>query len=88
MEDKELAKDILDAVYGCLIGGAIGDAIGAPVEGWYYKEIREKYDKVTELMPYKKGYCGGPAGSVTDEALRAEKRKAQERVNMMEKILT
>jgi len=25
---------ILDQVYGCLIGGAIGDALGAPVEGW------------------------------------------------------
>jgi len=25
---------ILDKVYGCLIGGAIGDALGAPVEGW------------------------------------------------------
>jgi len=30
-------------VYGCLIGGAIGDALGAPVEGWYYTEIREKF---------------------------------------------
>ena len=26
-----MAKDILDAVYGCLIGGAIGDSLGAPV---------------------------------------------------------
>jgi len=25
---------ILDQVYGCLIGGALGDALGAPVEGW------------------------------------------------------
>jgi len=25
---------ILDKVYGCLIGGATGDALGAPVEGW------------------------------------------------------
>jgi len=25
---------ILDQVYGCLIGGVIGDALGAPVEGW------------------------------------------------------
>jgi ADP-ribosylglycohydrolase len=46
-----MARDILDAVYGCLIGGAIGDALGAPVEGWYWHEIRERYGKVTELMP-------------------------------------
>jgi ADP-ribosylglycohydrolase len=25
---------ILDKVYGCLIGGAMGDALGASVEGW------------------------------------------------------
>ena len=64
-----MAKDILDAVYGCLIGGAIGDALGAPVEGWYYKEIREKYGKVRELMPYEKGYCGGLPGAVTDDTV-------------------
>ncbi len=46
-----MAKDILDAVYGCLIAGAIGDALGAPVEGMYWTEIREKHGKVTELMP-------------------------------------
>jgi len=63
-----MARDILDAVYGCLIGGAIGDAMGAPVEGWYYQQIREKYGKVTELMPYKKGYCGGLAGAITDDS--------------------
>lgn len=68
MEDGEVAKDILDAVYGCLIGGAIGDAMGAPVEGWYYKDIRAKYGKVAELMSYKKGYCGGLAGSITDDS--------------------
>ncbi len=46
-----MAKDILDAVYGSVIGGAIGDALGAPVEGMYYTEIREKHGKVTKLMP-------------------------------------
>lgn len=46
-----MAKDLLDAVYGSLIGGAIGDALGAPVEGWYWNEIREKYGWITELMP-------------------------------------
>jgi ADP-ribosylglycohydrolase len=35
-----MAKDIFDAVYGCLVAGAIGDALGAHVEGWYWTEIR------------------------------------------------
>lgn len=30
-------------VYGCLVGGLIGDAMGAPVENKHYKEIEEKY---------------------------------------------
>jgi len=59
---------ILDAVYGCLIGGAIGDALGAPVEMWHFREIRAKYGRVTELMPFEKSYCGGPGGTVTDDS--------------------
>ena len=68
-----MAKDILDAVYGCLIGGAIGDALGAPVEGLYYTEIRERYGRVTELMPgfgntgkYYGGSTGDRYGSAYD----------------------
>jgi ADP-ribosylglycohydrolase len=45
-----MAKDILDAVYGCMIGGAIGDAMGAPVAGWNYWEIRETYGRLDRLM--------------------------------------
>jgi ADP-ribosylglycohydrolase len=66
---QKVSKDILDKVYGCLIGGAIGDALGAPVEGWYYSEIREKYGKVRDFMPFKKEYCGGPPGSITDDTV-------------------
>ena len=66
-----MAKDILDAVYGSIIGGAIGDALGAPVEGWYWTEIREKYGRVTELMPGfgNTGPCyGGTTGERYGEA--------------------
>lgn len=63
-----MAQDILDQVYGCLIGGAAGDALGAPVEGWYYTEIREKYGRLTEMRPFNGGYCGGDPGSVTDDS--------------------
>jgi ADP-ribosylglycohydrolase len=73
-----MARDVLDAVYGCLIGGAIGDALGAPVETLYYGEIREKYGKLTEFVPSYRGNTGdrylasrgepGVPGAVTDDS--------------------
>ncbi|MGD0726448.1 MAG: ADP-ribosylglycohydrolase family protein [Spirochaetia bacterium] len=62
-----MAKDILDAVYGCLIGGAIGDAMGAPTEGMLYTEIREKYGKVNSLLPHTVSYTNGKPGNFTDD---------------------
>lgn len=61
----EVTKDFFDAVYGCLIGGAIGDAMGAPVENWRCADIRETYGKVRELMPH--GHGAGLPGSITDD---------------------
>jgi ADP-ribosylglycohydrolase len=61
-----VAKVFIDAVYGCLIGGAIGDALGAPVENWHYTDIRERYGKVREFWPHDHG--AGLAGSVTDDS--------------------
>jgi hypothetical protein len=52
-----MARGILDAVYGSVVGGAIGDALGAPVEGWYYTEIRERFGRVTEFVDTQRG-CG------------------------------
>lgn len=60
-----MAKDLLDAVYGCLIGGAVGDALGAPVEGWYYTEIREKYDRIRVMEPGTRGNTGSMYGGST-----------------------
>jgi hypothetical protein len=38
-----VAKDLLDAVYGSLIGGAIGDALGAPDRPlWHHADIRRE----------------------------------------------
>ena len=63
-----MATDILDAVYGCLIAGAIGDALGAPAENMYYQEIRARYGKIEELMAYDNiSYSSGRAGAVTDD---------------------
>ena len=59
-----MATDLLDAVYGCLIAGAAGDSLGAPVEGWYWHEVREKYDsgRIKELEPGTRGNTGNSYG--------------------------
>lgn len=72
-----MANDIFDAVYGCLIGGAIGDALGAPVEGQYYADIRVDPGVLTDLVPSYRGNTGdrylasrgeaGVPGAITDD---------------------
>ena len=42
---------LLDKTFACLAAGAVGDAMGAPVEGWHYTAIREKYGVVDDLIP-------------------------------------
>lgn len=43
LEEKAVRGRFLDAVRGCLVGGAIGDALGYPVEFWSEKKIRETF---------------------------------------------
>ena len=40
---------LFDRVYGGLLGGLIGDAMGAPVEGWEYAEIEAKHGWIDTL---------------------------------------
>lgn len=61
-----MAKDLFDAIYGCLIGAAIGDALGAPVEGWAYWEIREKYGRLDDLIASAGNNSNQQPGGVTD----------------------
>lgn len=64
---------LLDRIYGCLIGSAIGDAMGGPVEGLHYTEISKRYGRVETLLPYtevKPSYHGPfstQPGSYTDD---------------------
>ena len=51
-------ENIRQKVLGCLIGGLIGDAMGAPVEGWRYERI------VSE-----KGYISDFEGGGTDDSI-------------------
>lgn len=66
-----MPRDIFDRTYGCLVGGAIGDALGAAVEGWPYEQIREEYGKVDEFKQYYMPYTKSTPGAVTaDSTLR------------------
>lgn len=61
-----MAKDMFDAVYGSLIAGAIGDALGAPVEGMYYSDIRDQFGRVDRLMASAKKNTGPNYGKASD----------------------
>lgn len=42
-----------DKFYGCIAGVHIGSAMGAPVEGWDFERIEEKYGILDELLSYE-----------------------------------
>ena len=63
-----MAYDIYDRTYGCLVGGAIGDALGAAVEGWPYHQIRDEYGKIDEFKEYYMPYTKTDPGSVTADS--------------------
>jgi ADP-ribosylglycohydrolase len=54
----------LDRVRGCLLGGAVGDALGAPVEFLSLSEIRARFGSagITESAP-----AYGRVGAITDD---------------------
>jgi len=45
METKLFSK-----IYGCLLGGAIGNAFGSPFENMDYEDIEKKYGKVYDFL--------------------------------------
>ena len=57
-----MAISIPNKFKGTLIGCAVGDALGAPIEGMPPDAIREKYGKVTDFLDERFG-----AGRVTDD---------------------
>lgn len=64
-----MGEKIADRIYGCLIGGAIGDALGAIVQGWSYEEIREKYGRISDFSWYDTDIAVGKPGSVTGDTI-------------------
>jgi len=72
------ASDLADAVYGCIVGGAVGDALGAPVEGMDFHDIRAEHGgRLETFVPSLRGNTGadygasrgvpGVPGAVTDD---------------------
>jgi ADP-ribosylglycohydrolase len=55
MSDKQ--SMLFEKVYGCLVGGLIGDAMGAPVESKTYQEIENEF-----------GWVDGFSGNGTDDS--------------------
>ena len=60
-------------VYGCLFGGAIGDALGGPTEDMHYEAIRKKYGRITKLIPYD--HPGMGPGQGTEAGLYTDDTK-------------
>jgi len=62
-ESKE--PSIRDRFIGCLLGTAIGDALGMPVEGWSAEAIRRRYGTLADFQPSPQYQLG--AGQFTDD---------------------
>ncbi len=63
---------LFDKIYASLLAGAIGDAMGGPVEGWHYQRIVESYGVVDTLLPYDRppdyhAHFSTAPGAVTDD---------------------
>ncbi len=61
--------DLLDRFRGCLLGVAVGDALGMPSEGYTAREIKTKFGLIREMTPAPEGHfhSGLLAGQFTDD---------------------
>lgn len=53
-----MSDSFTDAVHGSLIAGAVGDAMGGPVEGAYWNDLVRDYGKVRQLLPNARNNAG------------------------------
>lgn len=64
MTEQAATPPLRDRYRGCLLGGAVGDALGAPIEFWTLNDIRNRYGStgVTDFLPaYER------TGGITDD---------------------
>ena len=64
MQRKSESRRTREHFSGCLLGGAVGDALGAPVEFLNIHEIRDKYGPAG-IADYDLAY--GRRGAITDD---------------------
>lgn len=57
-----MATEQLDRFRGALLGTAVGDALGMPVEGWHATSIARQYGAIREMLPARLG-----RGTYTDD---------------------
>ncbi|MCC7146877.1 MAG: ADP-ribosylglycohydrolase family protein [Phycisphaeraceae bacterium] len=77
-----LGPRLEDRVWGCLLGGAVGDALGSPMEGLHYQVIRRIYpgvERFEQFLPEQiaeasktRGWRIEPIGQVTDDTVEAD----------------
>lgn len=66
------ADALFGKIHGGLLGAAVGDALGGPVEGLSFDEIERRYGRVESMLPYEKPpsehaqFTNAP-GSYTDD---------------------
>ena len=63
---------VFDKIYASMLAGAIGDAMGGPVEGWHYERIVATHGVVRSLLPYSDppdfhAHFATAPGTITDD---------------------
>lgn len=57
---------LVDHATATLLVGAIGDALGRPGEARSRHEVRRRFGRLTDFVPWH-GWRGGPTGTITDD---------------------
>jgi hypothetical protein len=74
--DRPGGRRTLEHFTGCLLGGAVGDALGAPVEFHSLELIRKKYGSAG-ITDYDLAY--GRRGAITDDTWNSGASAARNR---------